>query len=708
MLKIKSLVLQNIGRFTEPQTILFDSLGPLVQVDGVNANTGGSSGSGKSTIFNALDYLFGLNDIPNSLLQSRLTKGSISVAAVFDYNGRPLTITRSKKLTIDLDGEVTSGSSKITEEKLDQILGVSRPLFRSMLHKRQKEGGFFLALTPRETYDFLTDCLNLTDLRAKAEVAHEAASELATRLATKNAAVEAAKASSWATNNAIEALGPRPEGTADREALIALKAEAEKAHYLVENLKAGQAQELAELEKQKPTLEFGQFDDSRLQELTEQRSMFERAITQAERLEFERTSKIKDECQKKKAEYARIEQQKKAKLEGLNRTKLEGDVAKGRATQLAEEIRQLRENTCFTCHQTWNNEATKKKELELLSEMTRCKDLIQAGTDAGLAASLLASEIAADKTKSEADLKVIMDLADAVKLDRNIQVSGAQTSIAGIDKEIAIEKGKKDGYFGGIQARNKALTDEFAAKVAALRAEHLHMLQALVTESAAKRRALDLAVGGIKAQQEALERFDKTAASLAQQQEASMQKLMDVTAELLAINTRALMAEEAKRAIKAYTSRLFDTALQTISENATRIIRQIPNMANATIQLSATRETGDGKIKEEVNAVIHNDGEENIPLKTLSGGERTSADLAVDLAAIQFLEDQAGKGIDLFILDEPFTGLDSANIEAIVEMLKASSLTKRIVVVDHNPVIAESFESKIIVRRQGSSSSLSA
>src|ERR1035437_2550917 len=161
MLVLKKLTFENIGRFTESQTIDFTSLGSLVQVDGSNLNTGGSSGAGKSTVFKALDFLLGLNDESTTILQSRLTKKAMSVTGLFELDGVPLKIERGKKLSIDSHGEVTTGSSKLTEEKLDLIIGMSRDLSRKILHKRQSEGGFFLEMGPSEVHKFLTSCLSL-------------------------------------------------------------------------------------------------------------------------------------------------------------------------------------------------------------------------------------------------------------------------------------------------------------------------------------------------------------------------------------------------------------------------------------------------------------------------------------------------------------------------------------------------------------------
>ena len=125
---------------------------------------------------------------------------------------------------------------------------------------------------------------------------------------------------------------------------------------------------------------------------------------------------------------------------------------------------------------------------------------------------------------------------------------------------------------------------------------------------------------------------------------------------------------------------------------------------HSTVRLVGTKETKDGKVKEEVNAVIDSDGEESIPMKSFSGGEESAIDLAVDLAVIDFVENRANKGIDIFILDEPFTGLDSVNIEQILEVLKNANINKKLMIVDHNPIIAEFMSDKIKVVRTGATS----
>jgi len=52
-------------------------------------------------------------------------------------------------------------------------------------------------------------------------------------------------------------------------------------------------------------------------------------------------------------------------------------------------------------------------------------------------------------------------------------------------------------------------------------------------------------------------------------------------------------------------------------------------------------------------------------------------------------------------LDEFTTGLDTICIENAIEMLKTFSINKKILLIEHNPVAAQSIESKLTVIRDG-------
>src|SRR5581483_3662986 len=253
MIDPKELRFSGIGRFVDEQVINFESLGDLVQVDGENRNTGGSSGAGKSTVFHALDYLLGLNDIPNTVLQSRVSKDPISVSGLFDYNGKALKISRNKgKLAIELDGVETRGSSKISEEKLDEILAMPRDLFRKILHKRQKEGGFFLSLTPKEMNDFLTDCLGLSKHKKDLEVLDAKIKELTEKKELATTSLNSARVAVKTTQDAILGLGLAPVRDMHQEVVLQLKNKADTSSAALTMILAQQRIEAEAFDLQRP------------------------------------------------------------------------------------------------------------------------------------------------------------------------------------------------------------------------------------------------------------------------------------------------------------------------------------------------------------------------------------------------------------------------------------------------------------------------
>lgn len=699
MLKIKSLTFVNIGRFVEPQTINFELLGPLVQVDGLNMNTGGSSGAGKSTFFHALDYLFGINEISNSRLQCRLTKSAISVSGVFDYDGQELKITRSKKLTIELGGEVITGSSKLAEEKLDEIIGVSRDLFQSMLHKRQKEGGFFLNLTPKGAYDFLTDCMNLKELKAQLAIVVAEAQSLEKKITEKTSDVRTFKASLDATESAQKTLGPKPEVTITRDRIVVLETALIHAKRMADEQRVAFEQELHQISQNRPAFLASAYDEAPLTALYEQQKKLQNEIAAQELERAKSMNAVREKIALAKSEYEKISAANILESSKWSQKKREAVLAQEQALKYAGEIKKVRANVCFTCDQPWLTDAAKTKEQELLVKITACKEIIQAGASATAEIDRLAEELRSLAAKYDRFYKEQKNTLEI--LAQSGESDFVKSNIEKIRASILEETKKKNLHFASLDQKNKEAQESFDQQLRIRTSGQKKIMDGLNEAHAKAKQNLDAANTAIRAQEDALRRHELIVSQLAQQHATALAKLTVAEKELADLTEKFQMAEEAKRAIKSYTSRLFDEALESISETATRIIRQIPNMENATIQLNAIKETADGKIKEEVNAIIHNDGEENVPIETLSGGERTSADLAVDLAAIQFLEERAGKGIDLFILDEPFNGLESVNIQAIVEMLKMTSISKRIMIVDHNPIVAECFESKIVIKRNG-------
>lgn len=689
MLEIQELRLQAIGRFVEEQVIDFKKLGNLVQVDGLRNDTGGSSGSGKSTVFNSLDYLFGLNDIPSSVLQSRFTKDPISVTMVGTYNGLPLTITRAKgKLSVDFNGEVTTGS-KAAEEKIDQILGMPRNLFRPLLHKRQKEGGFFLQFTPKEIHEFLTDALGLGEVRAKAELVEKKLKELEIELNHNTGLLNVSRAALEATQNAESTLGAAPTCEVQESDILALKSAYDAAAAALEPLKAGHAAEALAFSSQKPEPKPVVVDQAPLQALEQAQFSTERQI---DALVTENNLALKAERDRVKALSESI-QKKKVEVVILQAKVTNGNLAKDNAAKAALEVKKIRDSICPTCEQNWTTENAKKTENALLAQIMGWKIEISAGIEAEKQILALNQEISTLQPQAiEANIPLP---AEYTRL--RIQLEDDKLKISNERQRIRLWE-QQQHYL------NNMALEEFNTNHRALLQKQNGELALVNQQVTATKSALDTAVQKMRSYNDATTRHSSTVAQIAQQKvtkQADIDTYMDKVSKLQA---KLMIAEDIKKAIKGFTSVSFDEALEYVGVAATEIIRAIPNMANATIQLEGTKETAAGKIKEEVNAVLSMDGETNIPIKSLSGGERSSVDLAVDLAVIDLLESRSNKGVNMFILDEPFTGLDTVSIEMAIDKLKA--LNKRLIIVDHNPEIKQMVESKLLVVRDGLTSKI--
>jgi hypothetical protein len=677
MLILKKLRFNYIGRFVSMQEIDFTCLGNLIQVDGLNKNTGGSSGAAKSTVLNAIEFNLGLNSLPVSKLQSRLTDEHIFVEGEYDYDGVPLVITRSKKLKIDLNGEIVTGSSKLTEEKLDQILGIPRHLLALMLYKRQGEKGFFLGFKPSEMNNFLTDCMGLGDYRAKILNLDIHIDTLINKISKTKTGIETNQAALDGSRKTMAALGKPPEKEVDQNAIIILKNASEAANTILEALLKEQTVVENEFVLQS-TPKMLAFDNSIYNELNKE-------ITSLKDRQTQLRMNIKD-LEGEAAEAIHILANDRA--EALAGIKM-GQTSKEKAVELSKEIMKLRRNQCPRCEQPWITDMVAKDEARLLQEIRQLVQLIR------------------DGEKSQEDLKdlegQIAELKSAkIGEDVKLQIDLLEKEIGEKNSSILVESQRETEH----NKANSTAQAFFNATLKELRNKHAHESNAARGQADVARRALETAAMQLKSFVEADKKYKYSVDKFNELEAVYVEADKKLQDDLKRETTRLCMMEELKRALKTYLSCSFDEALESISERATKMIQSIPNMQNATIELRGTWETKDGKVREEVNTLVHMDGEENIPMETLSGGEHASVDIAIDLAVLNFVEERANKGINVYLMDEPFNGLEDVNISMVLEVLKSANSHKKLLLTDHNPIVKEQISDRIMVVRDGLTSTL--
>ena len=461
--------------------------------------------------------------------------------------------------------------------------------------------------------------------------------------------------------------------------------------------------------------------------------------------ELTRQSEVKNQMSAIRAEMAKIqgnEQTRQASVKNqisslqveLIKAKATADLgakAKEEAIALAKELQIVRTSVCPTCSQGWITDSCKAKEAQILSKLSEHKKSVIAGTEAQNKVTLINEQIKALTLDAQPRVTLGIDelvykiselqedltpravpevtelsyqvehLKEKAKPELIPEVMQISEKIGDLNNQLLVERNLEKDHQFKENAKKQLIVDNYALKQTELRKQHENTLkfvqdaenQALASYQHAKHKSESF--------EENKKRFEESLKKLNDQLSGYSGQFKSKEAELALVQEEIELAQIAKKAIKSYLSCSFEDALDSIGDQATKLIRSIPNMSTASIQFEGLKETKEGKVKEEVTCVISMDGEIGIPVKSLSGGERSSTDLAIDLSVIKFIEERTGKGISLMILDEPFTGLDTTNVLEALEMLKECSLDKQLLIVDHNQVATQIIESKLTVVRDG-------
>lgn len=147
--------------------------------------------------------------------------------------------------------------------------------------------------------------------------------------------------------------------------------------------------------------------------------------------------------------------------------------------------------------------------------------------------------------------------------------------------------------------------------------------------------------------------------------------------------------------LRSFMAKYFADILTQISDEANKIIGNLPNTAHVTLHFDVERETQDGKMRNEITPIIYF-GDKKWSLEAgASGGMYTSVELAVDLAVGRIIADRTGCDIGWLILDESFNGHDKITKESCLQILQQYASDKLIIIVDHASEFKEFF-SKVI------------
>ncbi len=684
MFEVDKIRFQNAGRFVDVQEVDFSNPG-LTAFDGDNQNTNGSSGAGKSTVFSVFDYAFGCNVVSAIDLQSRLTKESLWVEVYGRYNGMQVKITRSKKhgLSIIVGEEEISGNNLLAEAKIDELIKIPRPLFKKLIHKRQGEGGHFLSLTNAKASDFLIECLGLRSIEEKASLSSKKANDIEGELEKLNYDSDKYKELISENENSKKLLS-HPGDKPDDSKLEVIWANIKELETQLESNEKEHLIEAKNLIQEKPEEieQIGSIGDVVSDEESYKEINKFEADIQGHKQEIESILTK----QKEKQNMTRREI-KKVDDEIMSFHAVRGSIEKAQsdAILLKKEIDHFVVDKCPTCLQNWDSTNILNEKQNLLKSLVVA---IQGSQE-----QLKGEQKFLDKLK---DLEVIQSQLE----DKPKEVSNLETSLEALQqKAIELKNDQKN--------REEIRLSEYRANLA----EYEKKSQDLSHKYHSANQQIDQEVVQLKSDKRSIESslssYDTLLANYTKQLNHYESNIQEHTTNLTKakgdiakkIKQKDLELETA-RALKLYLLEVFEDTLIEIGERATELVNRIPNMSAATIEYRGEKENKKGTIKKEICPYLTLDGV-TIPLKTLSGGEKCSADLVVDFAVEEVIESRAGVGASWKVLDEPFDGLDAVCKEQCLELIAYLSRNKKVFIVDHSSETKEIFSDIVTVKREG-------
>ena len=166
-MKINSVSIQNFYSIQNIE-VVFDNFRGIVIVKGKNLDTGGSNGSGKSALFEAVVWgLFGktIRKSNEDALVNNVAKKKCSVTVIVNDN---ILITRGRKpskleLSVD-DKLLTKSTMQETQTYIEQLLNTNYKVFMASMVFGQHNNVDFLGATPEDKRIIIRNFLNLDNV----------------------------------------------------------------------------------------------------------------------------------------------------------------------------------------------------------------------------------------------------------------------------------------------------------------------------------------------------------------------------------------------------------------------------------------------------------------------------------------------------------------------------------------------------------------
>lgn len=561
----------------------------------------------------------------------------LQVVLILDADGQEVTIHRGKKTSIQFGNEPVRTGAKALEEGLRTLFKMTPDLVSALTYKPQDTLGLFLSKDDGEKKEFLAQVLGLSGIEAALDESEVKRKTLQSELSFSQGILSEREGALRKALDGLTEVSPDPVDIGFEERVRA-------AQSAVNTL----AQELASLEQAKAgaladwTAKNAELVQDKTQRLETAKSLYKT---------------VQRECDSKNAELESSRNELRAQISRIGQ-ELSFLTNKRQALAAAQgRLASLEKNECYVCHKPFAAEAAIDEEREIIENLS----------------SEIAKEPILKKRFEELGTKLasLVPFVDERLAKFQKVISGLEFWLSNHAKNIV------DPNVVAIEERLKATTslsfkarDDLAlAKSDLARFEQVKNMKALMRSRQDAIRA------------DAVKKVDEIRAKVAETEAA-------VNAEK---DFSHVLGKD------GFLGAIFGEVLAEISEQANAVLGRLQNTANVSVVFRT--ETAKGK--KSISPVFFVDGNEATRDSGLSGGMRSSADLAVDLGVITVLERRLGQAPGWLALDESFNGMPTSTKENALEILQQFAKDRLVLVVDHGSEMKAFFDKVLTVRLDG-------
>lgn len=688
-LKLKNVRFKAFRSFLEEQ-----ELGPLPNsglflIKGKNLDTGGSSGSGKSSFHLPIAYALGYSPYSAKDLQNWDTEEKLQVEIDFETPEASVKLKRGKENSITVNGVTIQGSSKEVDLELKKILKAPLALLEPLIFREQKTPGFFLSMTDGAKKEFLAKLLGLEDIEIEIDKSSDTIGEIEKQLEILEKTLVASVG-----------LNTKPIDLVIKD-LSVLEKEIQDLKY---ELKGTEHLHHAANSCYDNYLLMAKFDkDQFIKDVKAVKDGFQLKVDNIKKdvVELNRLNSLKNECEARAKASKEIDLEKKKELQ-LEKSKLESKLKDlrlkvnkksgldSKVQILENEIKSIEDSKCGYCQQDWIGDKDNLSQKEI--ELSNLKYEIE------LLKVIIFHEI------PELEQKIISDYSNISGLSMN--TIKLEQLLEKLDSKIKIESNNVNNTFS--TAKEKLLSEQNQALID-LRTkldEHLRWWEETNFKIINHPMVLNNPLPGIEAQiaskeellklekENALENFKRFNEDL-EKYNLAQERISKLNEEVVSLKSKLNEELDFKEGLKSFLGVIFEEVLNEIATEANDMLKCLPNVATTTIQFDTEKVNTKGIVKQEIRPIIIKNNIK-IPLKAgLSGGQTTSVELAVDLALGNVISRRTSIVPGWLVLDESFEGHDVVIKEACLELLKNAAKDRLIFVIDHSTEVKEYFDNLI-------------